>query len=549
MKEQSISKGFAILSLASIISKVISVLYVPLLTRIIGKEGMGIYGQVYEVFVFIYALTNVGIQTAISKYVAELNAEGNYRDSLRTLKMSRTILLILGSFFTLVMMLGAPIIAKLSNNPQMVYGLVFLSPTVMVTSVLVAYKAYFQGRNQVIPIGVATVIEQVVNVGLSLICAYFLMKAGNTTFATKLGPDAGPALGAAGGTVGTSIGALIAVIYFIYIYNIYGVEKEAKVKQNHNIRRVSGETILRKLIKYGLPITLSAGLQNFGNVIDMMTINNRLAIAGFQEPERTVVYGLLSTRYKTLLNVPMIIITSLGFMALPAISKAYVLKNKKEVKTKVSFSLRMVYIVSIPATFGLALLAKEIYIYMFGSSDGYMMMVMGAVALPLMGIVLIQNVILQSVNQFYYVLATLSIGLIAKVGINFFLVAKPEINIFGAVIGTTIASFISMILNHFRMRKTLKFKISMLKLIIKPFIASIYMSAIIIIIKYLISLLIDLSKLNILIGIPIILIIVAVGSLGYLHALLYLGGIRKNDIQDISPKILKFMPRFLRKYL
>ncbi|MGL5245156.1 MAG: putative polysaccharide biosynthesis protein [Sarcina sp.] len=541
MKEQSISKGFAILSLASIVAKVLSVLYVPLLTRIIGKEGMGIYGQVYDVFVFIYALTNVGIQTAISKYVAELNAEGNYRDALRTFKMSRTILLIVGTFFTLVMMLGAPIIARLSKNPEMVYGLVFLAPTVVVTSVLVTYKAYFQGRNQVIPIGIATVMEQVVNVVLSLICAYLLMRAG--------GKAMGSALGAAGGTVGTSIGALIAVIYFIYIYNVYGVEKEAKIKQNHEVKRVRGKVILRTLVKYGLPITLSTGLQNFGNVIDMMTISNRLAMAGFDEPQRMVLYGLLSTRYKTLLNVPMIIVTSLGFMALPSISRAYVLKNKKEIRNKINFSLRVVYIVSIPSAFGLSILAKEIYRYMFSSSDGYMMMVFGAVALPLMGIVLIQNVILQSVNQFYYVLATLGIGLVAKIGINYSLVANPKINIYGAVIGAIVAFFISMMLNHFRMRKKLKYNISMVKLLIKPLIASIYMSIIILIIKYMVNSIVDLATLNILVGIPIILIIISIGGLCYFHGLFYLKGIKKSDLEDISPKALKILPGFLRKYL
>lgn len=67
MKEQSITKGFAILSIASIVAKLLSLIYVPFLTRIVGSVGMGIYGKTYDIFVFVYALTNVGLQTAIIK--------------------------------------------------------------------------------------------------------------------------------------------------------------------------------------------------------------------------------------------------------------------------------------------------------------------------------------------------------------------------------------------------------------------------------------------------------------------------------------------------
>ncbi len=89
----------------------------------------------------------------------------------------------------------------------------------------------------------------------------------------------------------------------------------------------------RTLFKYGLPITLSTGLQNLGNIIDMLTVSNRLVdAANFSQSDANALYGYFSTRYKILINVPMVFITSLGYMALPAISRAYALKDKKEIK-------------------------------------------------------------------------------------------------------------------------------------------------------------------------------------------------------------------------
>lgn len=545
MKEQSMGKALAILSIATLFSKVLSLLYVPVLTRIVGDYGMGIYGQTYEVFVFIYTLTNVGFQSAISKYVSELEAVGNYKDAVKVFKMSRTILLVAGTFFTILMIVGANAIAQFAESPDMVYALVFLAPTVMITSVLVTYKGYFQGRNQATPIGIATVVEQIVNVGLSLLCAVLLMK-----FTVELGPNKNSAFGAAGGTVGTSIGALAALIYLIYIFNIYGVEKDVKERQNANVQRVSGKRILRTLIKYGVPITLSTGLQNLGNLVDMLTIKNRLIEgAAMSKDEATILYGYLSTRYKTLINVPMVFITTLGAIAMPNISRAYKLKDRKELKEKISFSLRIVYLISIPAAFGLSILSEYIYGFIFPSTNGYLMMTIGAFVLPLMGIVLIQNVILQSVNQFYHVIGILGLSIVIKVIINFTLVGIPSINIYGAIIASMVSFLVGAILNHNRMKKTLKLKLPMWSMIVKPFMASLYMSIGIVGSTFLLSLVMDLASLNVLVGIPILLVIIAIGGLLYLHGVIYLGGLRKQDLEDISPKLLRVMPVFFKKHL
>ncbi len=243
----------------------------------------------------------------------------------------------------------------------------------------------------------------------------------------------------------------------------------------------------------------------------------------------------------------MVFITSLGYMALPAISRAYALKDKKEIKNKINFSMRVTYLLSIPSAFGLALLSESIYRYIFADSNGYMMMVIGAAMIPLTAIVLMQNVILQSVSQFYYVLFTLALSIIVKFTLNMTLVANPDINIYGAVISGMVAFVISLVLNHFRMRKTLKMKISMLKYALKPLLASIYMSIGIMLSKYVISLFIDFNNLSLILGIAILLVIIGIGAFMYLHAIIILGGIKKADIEEISPKLLKVMPKFLRK--
>jgi len=93
MKQQSTGKGFAYLSIAELLVKIMSVVYVPLLVRILGDVGHGIYAVSYEAFTLIYVLTNEGIQRGISKLISELHAKNNPRDALRAFRLSRTLLI------------------------------------------------------------------------------------------------------------------------------------------------------------------------------------------------------------------------------------------------------------------------------------------------------------------------------------------------------------------------------------------------------------------------------------------------------------------------
>ena len=68
MKKQSVTKGFAILSIAGMLAKVFSLIYIPALINILTDQGYGIYMAAYQIFTFIFILTNSGIPVAISLY-------------------------------------------------------------------------------------------------------------------------------------------------------------------------------------------------------------------------------------------------------------------------------------------------------------------------------------------------------------------------------------------------------------------------------------------------------------------------------------------------
>ncbi len=537
-EESSSTKGFMILSLAGIFAKVLSAFYVPLLNKIIGVEGVGMYSRSYDIFMFVYAITSMGCQPAVAKVVAELRALGNERDAIKALKISRKVYGLIGGALTIILLLLAYPIAKMGEIENSTFAIMFLAPSIFLTAILSAYRGYFQGKNEMTGIAVSQVLEQLLNVFISLLFAFLLY---HITVQ----------MGAAGGTVGTSVGAIVAIFYLVYIYDKKKFE-EVAYNAPKTGKRITSKTILRKLIRYGFPITLSAGIQNFGGMVDMMNVSRRLIHAGFTQTQSDSLYGLLYN-YKVLIGVPLIIVTALTTIVLPAVSRASALKDRKSIRRSANFAFRVAFAITIPSAVGLAVLNTDIYTLLYQSDRGAYIMEYGSFILVFTAIAQLQSVILQGISQFYPMIISFSIGIVLKIIANFILVGIRDINIMGVLVGNFLCYFVPVIINHRILTRSIRYKVPLIRNCIKPIIASICMAIVILVLKQPVLIIggfIGTSGiLMYLYTIVYTVILVGVGGLVYLYIMVSLGGIRKLDIEAISPRIYTMLPRFIRKKL
>lgn len=87
------------------------------------------------------------------------------------------------------------------------------------------------------------------------------------------------------------------------------------------------------------------------------------------------------------------------------------------------------------------------------------------------------------------------------------------------------------------------------RLFFKPLFASLAMAFGLFLVQKPINIIFEFIPMNRITVVPVILVEVCIGSLIYLYLMLILGGIRKADIETISPKIIRIMPRFMRRKL
>lgn len=534
-EENSTAKGFLVLSIAGMVAKVMSVFYMPLLTRIIGTDGYGVYSNTYTVFVFFYAITSTGTQPAVAKIVTELEALENKRDSINSFRYSRNLFGLIGALCSLLLIICAYPLSNIMDAPNAVYGIMSIAPCVFLTSVLSAYRGYFQGKGDMKAIAISQVIEQFLNIVISLFFAYLLYQVSLP-------------LGVAGGTVGTGVGAFVAILTMIYYYDKNKYEEEA-LATPENRKSVSNKKILSKLIKYGLPITLSAAIQNFGSLIDVANVNNRLInAAGFVEAEKNFMQGVLGN-YIQFLGVPIIIITALATTVLPSLTRAMATKNRKEIKNNINYALRMTFLITIPSAIGLTMLREQIYIALGLPAENSYLMLYGSGVLILMGLTQIQGVILQGINKQNLVLKTFIIGITLKIICNYILVGIREINILGVVIGNYILYLIPSILNNKAIIRSLKMRIGLLKYVVKPTLSGGAMALSIYVLKELFAMLSRFIVGSWIVNVIELMTIVFVAVLVYGYIMIILQGIRKKDIDAFSPKIYGILPRFIRKQL
>ena len=261
MKENSVGRGVIILAISSIILKLLSALYMPILSQILTDDGIAIYTVGYDVFVFIFALTSLGIQPAITKLVSEERAIGSDRDVFNILLISKKFLLLYGGIASIVFAILANPLSRLFNSKDSIMVFVFLSPAIFLASILAAYRGFFQGYNDMITLSVSNIIEQLFNVIFSLFFAFQLINISTSW-------------GSTGGTIGTTLGAIGAIEYIRYILN-----KKYRFKDisRNNIeqkckRKLHQNKIFKRLLISALPFILIAAIQNISAIIDVFTV-------------------------------------------------------------------------------------------------------------------------------------------------------------------------------------------------------------------------------------------------------------------------------------
>lgn len=519
------SMGFIILTVANIFSKLLSLLYVPFLIGTIGDEGYGIYYAAYTVYAFIFMFALSGTSTVIPKLIAEYSGKGNELDAIASFKIGNRMMIFMGIFMSSLMFLGARQLTHFIGYEKAYLAILSLSPSIILTAINSSYRSYFQGRHNMTPIAISQVVEQIGNTIFTILCSYILMNISLEW-------------GVAGGALGTTIGALFTFIYLLIKY-----KKDIKIKRESNPRTKTDKEIFTYMFKYALPLIVSTGFIYAGNnLIDVANIKSGLLKAGFDDTYATIRYGNFGN-FMQLVNVPMIVISSLSLTIFPILAEANISDNKEKLKENIKQIFKISFLISMPAAIGLSVLSTPIFDMIFVSSTykGADIMKIGSFIIVSYSLFQLSNTILNSVGRVYKGTFSAMLGVIIKIICNFLLIPIAFINIYGAIIGLGLSQAIPFILNYRHIKNHVGTKESLISTWQKPLLSSIIMG---IIVHFLYKAIY--SILSIYLGNYIslalsVLVCVYVGAIIYIHCLIKTEGVNSDDLSIVPSKLKKLV--------
>ena len=136
--------------------------------------------------------------------------------------------------------------------------------------------------------------------------------------------------------------------------------------------------------------------------------------------------------------------------------------------------MRISAVMSIPMGVGLAVMSRPIMRLLYPGSHAAgpdLLAIMGAASF-FVCIVLLENAILQASGKEKLTMVTLITGGIVKIVINWFLVARPEINIYGAPVGTLVSYLVMAVMNYVFMSLELSHRPRLLRVFGGPLLSS-----------------------------------------------------------------------------
>lgn len=514
IEQQSFLQGAMILTISIVIVKIIGMLFKVMFANIVDGVGNGIFNSAYELYNVIFTVASAGFPIALSRMVSEYVSKKRYKDVRKLHEISIPFFLITGVVCFLIMVALSGLYAKMIGNDGVRLPVIALSPIVLFGCLMSIYRGYFEGMRYMVPTAVSEIIEVsgklIVGLSLSYLVNYLGTKEyreHHTLFGTPVESQsvfqqvlASYTVSAA--FIGVAFGSFCAFLFLLVKYRIThgGITKS---QLGNAPKSQTKKFLFKKLAFTAIPIGLGSFVMSIASTIDSVLVNYRI-VSIMKSGHGNVLKGMYSFllpkhenlflknelgEYSiqvflfgcygyalTFLMLVTAVTQVFGQSAMPSLTAAWTVKDKKLIKSNINTILKVTLLVTLPAGIGLSLLAKPLLTLLYGvrvevDIATYVLQVMGISSIFIATSTPICSM-LQAIGRVDMPLKLYTVGMLIKIAINYTLVGIPQINIQGAAVGSLIAYLFVSVAGVYIIAKDTKVIPDFSKILIKPLISA-----------------------------------------------------------------------------
>lgn len=505
-------KGTLILTVSSIVVKVIGSLNWIILSRVLGGEGIGLYQMGFPIYLMAITLSSAGIPVTISIITAEKLAQKDFLGAKRVFNVSLRLLFVTGLVFASALFFGAHwlIDNHWIRDSRAYYSIIALAPAVFFVTFLASFRGYLQGWQIMTPTAASEIVEQLMRVVTMIVFANMFMPHGL-------------AYAAGGASMGAGVGAFCALLVLMWFYGRLKQKLKADLQQQNPLAtRESARAIISRLLRLALPVSMSSLMLPVVANLDLLIVPQRLEAAGFHISQATEFFGYLTGMAVPLINLATIFTAAMTISLVPAISESRALNDVFGIRAKTRTAFRVALIITCPCFVGMYFLAEKIAALIYnapGAADAIQTM---SVGILLLGLHQISTGILQGLGRTSIPVINMILAAAVKVFLSWTLTAIPTLGIKGAAMATVVDFGLAAVLNMIFIYKYTGFALSFSG-VFKPAVSAAAMGAAVY----------GVITLAVSWGAWAILAAIAVAVPVYGGVLLAVGGMGKDDLESL----------------
>lgn len=354
-------RGTMWMTIGSMTSRLLGAIYIIPWLMMIGhaytNQANSLYVQGYQIYAVFLLIATAGLPNVLARLVAEYSERQQFGRVRSVFRQSLVLGITMGLIAAGLLYVLSGILAQ--GNANVVPVLQSLAAAVLIIPVLSMLRGYVQGFEFMGLSALSQFIEQLVRVIYMLAMTAWIMLGQHGDWIDAVVQSTFAAFwGALAGILVLLLGIWLRRGYFESQYVLSGALHEE-----------SGSVLL-KMVRQSLPIILAGSAISLVQVLDQYTffhIMQRLTKFSYSAIDQ--MFAQFSFNANKLIMLTVSIAVGMAETALPMLARAKTNGNPYEIGDQIAYALKLLAFVMIPASLGMAAVARPLYITFYGAVD------------------------------------------------------------------------------------------------------------------------------------------------------------------------------------
>ncbi len=315
---KSIFKAVAVVTIFSVITRLLGFFFRIFLSRKLGAEGLGLYQMATSVLGIFMTLISSGIPLTTAKLVSRYEAKNDIVRRNKVVTSSLIIALAVACLSSLFILILKSVWNIILTDKRAVEVMIILIPSIIFSAVYAIFHGALWGQNDYFNCGLTELIEQIIRFALTFI---FLCNISDYFVAAKFT------------AISFNIACLLSAVITMLIY-----------LRNGKFNFKKGEYL--EIIKSAAPITGIRLSNSLVQPLITLIIPTMLIYSGYTQNEAISSFGVVMGMTFPMLFVPMSIIGSISMVLIPTISSMMSNKDFSSINSNISNAMNISIFIS-----------------------------------------------------------------------------------------------------------------------------------------------------------------------------------------------------------